>query len=284
MTRRAGSQREAWTPLGVSWWSWRPLRDRSACARLLWLALYSSAPARRCPPGLWQGGPGAMGEEARLAPAEVEAALAELVAHELVEYDPETRVARLCQLPDQLDRPANGHGVRAWWSRFRALPACSVRDRHVATLRQLLGQATEHHLEAWAEGFGALERVLRTNGSRNGVANGSPNGSGNGSQPADDGQAWNGSVNGSPNRWGEGEGEGSGSSSDRSRSTAHSSRETPSVQDPVAQAASAAMAAWERRTGGVAAPVAGLAEAGLRRYGPRSVAQEGPSVGSGRYR
>lgn len=293
---RESASREAWTPLGVGWWSWRPLRACSATARLLWLALYTSAPARRCPPGLWHGGVASMAEAAELRDDEAVAALAELEAAELVEFDRETRVARLTVLPDQLDRPANGHGVRAWWSRFRSLPACEVRDRHVATLALLLDRPTQHHLEAWNEGFGPLERAIG-NGSvnRSGTVpddNGSPNGSRNrsrdGSQVRDGGRKLNGSPNGSPNRWGMGMGSSSSVPDQRSGSPAHSSREIPSVQDPVVgPAADDAMRAWERRRGQAAEQrddVAPLAGEAIRRYGPLSAVPEGPSVAGGRFR
>ncbi len=222
-----------------------------------------------------------MAEEASLALSDVETGLRELIAAELVEYDPETRVARLTVLHDRLHRPDNGNMIRGWWSRFRTFPACAVRDRHVATLRWLIGDWTEDHVTAWSEGFGPLEALIAANGS----INGSGNRSGNGSQVIGNSVVDNGSVNGSANRHGSDLGilkrESPGSH-------AHSSREIPSVQDPVVgPAADDAMRAWERRRGKAAEQredVAPLAGEAIRRYGPLAAVPECPSVAGGRYR
>lgn len=266
MTRpKTAGQREAWTPLGIGWWDWAPLAQASPAARLLWLALYTSAPARRCPPGLWHGGPAVMAEASRLPLEQVEASLAELQALHLVEYDPGARVARLLVLPDRLDRPANGNGIKAWWRCWRGLPACTVRDSHVETLRELVGHFTPNHQKVWDETFGGLPTPLRIparlpsgNGPGNGPGNGTSNRYGNGSNGTDIVRDGNGSRNGSGNRQGEGEGN---SSIPDPRSRSRSSREI-TTSDPTV---TAAWESFERHFGGEV----DMVEQGLRRYGPR---------------
>lgn len=270
-------EREAWTPLGIGWWDWAPLAQASPCARLLWLALYSSAPARRCPPGLWQGGPAVMAEASRLSLEQVEASLAELQALRLVEYDDGTRVARLTVLPDRLDRPPNGNAIKAWWRCWRGVPACTVRDSHVETLRDLVSHFTADHAKKWDETFGTLPTPLRiparpssANGPGNGPPNGPGNRRGNGSNPPDISRNGNGSRNGSGNRQGEGEGN---SSIPDPRSRSRSSREI-TTSDPTV---TAAWESFERHFGGEAEAV-DLVEQGLRRYGPRgALPPEAPS-------
>jgi hypothetical protein len=277
VTRPTKAQREAWTPLGIGWWDWAPLAQASPCARLLWLALYSSAPARRCPPGLWAGGPAVMAEASRLQLDQVAEALAELRELRLVEYDDGARVGRLLVLPDRLDRPANGNGIKAWWRMFRGVPACTVRDSHAETLRELVGHFTPNHQKVWDETFGTLPTPLRVPArlpSSNGSPNGSGNRSGNGSDRCDIAENRNGSDNGSRNR--QGEGEGSSSIPDPG-SRSRSSREI-TTSDPLV---AAGWEAFERRRGAAAVD---LVDEGLRRFGPRSSAPEYPTASSERFK
>ncbi len=117
----------------------------------------------------------------------VVAALGELEQLGAVEYDPDPRVARLLELPDRLARPHNGNGIRGWWRCWRNMPRCSVANRHVVTLRWLVGPMTKDHAKAWAATFGTLE--IAGAGVSDEMGNRSPNGSPNGS------------PDGSPNRW-----------------------------------------------------------------------------------
>ena len=65
----------AFTRLGASLWDWEPWTDLRAQTRILWLALYTSAEAKRHVPGLWQGGIPTMADAARMPPDDVIAAL-----------------------------------------------------------------------------------------------------------------------------------------------------------------------------------------------------------------
>lgn len=265
---------DAWTALGIGWWDWVPLAQASPVARLLWLALYSSAPARRCPPGLWAGGPAVMAEASRLPLEDVTRALAELVELRLVEYDDGARVARLLVLPDELDRPDNGNGVKAWWRMFRSVPACTVRDSHVATLRELVGHFTADHQTKWDETFGTLPTPLRIPARTPSGTNGPGNGSRNGSNHRDIAGVRNGPGNGSGN--GREEEEGSSSIPDPG-SRSRSSREI-TTSDPLV---AAGWEAFERRRGAAAVD---LVDEGLRRFGPRSSAPEYPTASSERFK
>lgn len=159
----------AFTRLGSSLWDWEPWTELpSAEARLLWLALYTSAEAKRHVPGLWQGGFAAMADAARMPVDVVISALDMLIERDLVEYDRKTRVLRLCELPDAGEYPTNGKVIRSWWTRFNTVPACQVRDAHVSTIAWILDAGskavrsrsskgvTEHHQEAWSDTFATI--------------------------------------------------------------------------------------------------------------------------------
>src|SRR5690349_17629174 len=109
----------AFTRLGSGIWDWEPWTRLGASARVLWLAIYTAAEGRRCVPGLWHGGVPTMADAARMQPDEARDALDQLLEHELVEYDPKTRVLRLCVLPDAGEYPSNGNVIKSWWTRFK---------------------------------------------------------------------------------------------------------------------------------------------------------------------
>jgi hypothetical protein len=190
----ANLDNDAWTPIGIGLFSWELWRLMSPAARTLWLTLYASPAARRCPPGLWEGGPAAMAESGELAVDVTVVALAELERIGAVEYDADKRVARLIELPDRLSRADNPNWIRGWWRAWRNMSRCAVTLRHVVTLRWLMGAMKEKHAKAWAETFGTLNipgaGVDDWNGSGNGSPNrsdnGSPNGSGNPWDPDQD--------------------------------------------------------------------------------------------------
>ena len=130
----------AFTRLGSSLWDWEPWTDLAPLPRVLWLALYTSAEAKRHVPGLWHGGIPSMADAARLPPDDVIDALDKLLQRELVEYDAKLRVLRLCELPDAGEYPSNGKVILGWWTKFRTVPQCPVHDSHVKLLR---GSATK---------------------------------------------------------------------------------------------------------------------------------------------
>jgi hypothetical protein len=159
----------AFTRLGSSLWDWEPWVELpTAESRLLWLAFYTSAEAKRHVPGLWQGGFGAMADAARMPVDVVISALDVLITRELVEYDRKFKVLRLCELPDAGEYPTNGKVIRSWWTRFNTVPQCPVRDAHVRTISWILEtgskqvrsrtskDVTVNHLEAWSETFGQI--------------------------------------------------------------------------------------------------------------------------------
>ncbi len=154
----------AFTRLGSALWDWAPWNELPLSPRMLWLALYTSGAAKRLAPGLWQGGIPSMAEAAHMPGDEVVAALDMLLERDLVEYDTKYRVLRLCSLPDAGEYPSNGKVILGWWSRFRSVPECGVRDSHVTTLRWILDTGAKesgrglsaHHEEAWRETFGRV--------------------------------------------------------------------------------------------------------------------------------
>jgi len=155
----------AFTRIGSSLWDWEPWTTLPGSdARLLWLALFTSGEAKRHVPGLWQGGIPMMADAARMAPDQVLGALDNLLDRELVEYDPKFRVLRLCTLPDAGEYPSNGRVIRGWWTKFKTVPECGVRDAHVNTLRWIMTHGalvsgklvTADHQSTWDETFGRI--------------------------------------------------------------------------------------------------------------------------------
>ena len=154
------------TRLGCSIWDWEPwvqLPDDSA--RMFFLGLYTSAPAKRIVPGLWHGSIISMAEAVRMPADRATKCLDILLDHDLAEYDIKARVLRLTQLPDAGEYASNGKAIRGWWGRFRSVPECSVRNAHVRTLRWILehgarcagNEAPSHdHEKAWAETFATV--------------------------------------------------------------------------------------------------------------------------------
>jgi hypothetical protein len=145
-------------------WDWPRFIELDDSARCLWLALYTTAEAKRHAPGLWQGGVPAMADASRQHPDAVIHALDSLLDHDMVEFDNRTRVLRLCYLPDAGEFPSNGKVILGWWTRFRSVPDCGVRNAHVTTLRWILDEGARlsgkgispHHESAWRETFGTV--------------------------------------------------------------------------------------------------------------------------------
>jgi len=154
----------AFTRLGSSLWDWEPWTDLAPLPRVLWLALYTSAEAKRHVPGLWHGGIPSMADAARLPPDDVIDALDKLLQRELVEYDAKLRVLRLCELPDAGEYPSNGKVILGWWTKFRTVPQCPVRDSHVKLLAWICDEGSRasgktmssHHQSAWQETFATI--------------------------------------------------------------------------------------------------------------------------------
>jgi hypothetical protein len=182
----------SFTRLGSAIWDWEPWTELGATARILWLALYTSAEAKRHIPGLWQGGIPSMADAARMTPDDVRMALDQLLERELVEYDPKFRVLRLCELPDAGEYPTNGNVIRSWWTKFNTVPSCPVRDAHVRTIAWILDtgskrlrgkeqKVTDNHQLAWGETFGL---VVVPDSRRRGLRRLADNDTGTPSQPS----------------------------------------------------------------------------------------------------
>ncbi len=151
----------AFTRLGAGLWDWEPFVALDDSTRILWMALYTTAEAKRHAPGLWHGGIPTMADAAHQSPDVVIDGLGRLLDREMVEYDARGRVLRLCLLPDPGEFPSNGHAIRSWWRRFTSVPECGVRDAHIPTLRWIIDTGarlsgktvTPHHEVAWSETF-----------------------------------------------------------------------------------------------------------------------------------
>ncbi len=149
------------TSIGCGLWTWKPWISLPAQPRLLWLALYSTASAKRSVPGLWPGTLHGMADEVRLTLNETYGALTELCAGQdpLVVYDEDSRLARLTKLLDVAERAHNDRALYGWWTRFRSLTASPLRDVHVPLLWWLVssGNVSDKMREAWNSTFGTIK-------------------------------------------------------------------------------------------------------------------------------
>lgn len=147
-------------------WSWQPWVSLDANARVLWLALYTTPEAKRMPAGLWHGGVGALAEAATMGATDVINSLTALLDKRLIEYDKTNKVIRLTEMPDRGERPHNGSVLRSWWSSFKTVPQCAVRDAHVPFLAWLAEPFTNDHQRAWDDTFGTVKAPKGKVGTR----------------------------------------------------------------------------------------------------------------------
>lgn len=157
----------AYTRIGSGLWLWEPFLALDDSARVTWLGLYTTGEAKRLIPGLWHGSINTMADAAHQQGDVVVKNLDSLLAAEMVEYDPKLRVLRMTQLPDAGESPTNGNTIRGWWTRFKSVPSCAVRDAHVTMLRWIMDEWSREngkaisadHEKAWAETFGDSAKV-----------------------------------------------------------------------------------------------------------------------------
>lgn len=154
----------AHTRLGSALWNWEPFTQLAAGAQILWLALYTTAEAKRVVPGLWHGSITTMAEASHKPVDDTRENLDRLLEADMVEFDVKLRVLRLTALPDAGESPANPNVLRGWFRKFQTVPACPVRDSHVVVIRWLMDQwsrdsgkaVTQGHEQAWTETFGRI--------------------------------------------------------------------------------------------------------------------------------
>lgn len=154
-----------YTALHSSLWDWEPFTELDCQTRILWLALYTSAESKRIVPGLWHGGIAMMCEAARMPADHVLESLDKLIERNMVEWDPKTRVLRMCSLPDCSEEPTSWQALKGFWNRFQSVPACPIRDAHVATIWWTIEEGSrrrgkryvdEARMKMWRETFGTI--------------------------------------------------------------------------------------------------------------------------------
>lgn len=177
----------SYTPIGPGLWDWPRWPGTSYAARNLWLALYTGPTTKRIVPGLFHGGTSQLAEDARMGYQEALEALTELRDRHMADADPATRVIRLIEFPDRLEKAPNGRCLRGWWRQFTRVPQCEVRDAHVLLLAWLQEpMVTDDHRKAWSETFAKVPTPLRSAfraSDPNRFGNGMPNGIGYGIPP-----------------------------------------------------------------------------------------------------
>lgn len=162
------------TRIGAPLWNWEPFTRLDDGPRNLWLALYTTAEAKRIIPGLWHGSIHLMAEASHRTFEGTVKNLDALLDAEgsfgqpMVEYDDKHRVLRMTELPDAGEYPDSPTILKSWWSRFLLVPACQIRDAHVTQIRWILeqgaklvkknrtGRPTPAHEEEWAQTFGTI--------------------------------------------------------------------------------------------------------------------------------
>lgn len=146
------------TAFGFATWDWLPFVDLPYRERNLWLALYTSGPAKRLCPGLWHGDHYLMASCAKMPPSDVLDALDELLRRRLVEYDRRLWVLRMTDLPDAGERPISWKALKGMWNGFRTVPRSPVRDRHVPMMKWLVDQGSKNaEMEkTWNATFGTI--------------------------------------------------------------------------------------------------------------------------------
>lgn len=153
------SQGSKFTMVPTSLWDWEDFTNLSPIAKIVWLAIYTTAETKRVVPGLFHGGVLVLAEAARMQPEDAMVGVEELLQANLVEVDKKNRIIRLTEFPEGSEKPANGDHIKGWWSRFRTVPACPVRDAHVRALRVLVDSTscTAGIEAAWEETFGQIK-------------------------------------------------------------------------------------------------------------------------------
>lgn len=154
-----------YTRLGCGLWDWDPFVGLSAEARCVWLALYTTAEAKRLVPGLWHGGVPSLADAAKMSTSDVLSALDAMVEREVIAVDLRVRVIRLCSLPDDGEKAANGRVLRSWWTKFCTVPECQVRNDHIELLRWLTPKTSDHQA-VWDTTFGTVRELPRVSKRR----------------------------------------------------------------------------------------------------------------------
>lgn len=145
--------------VGIGIWHWfREIELDDPRDRNLWLALYTSGPAKRICTGLWHGEIPMMAGSASMRVDDCYSALDELIRRGLVEFDRKLSVLRFTKLPDAGERPASWKALKGMWNGFITVPKCAVRDRHVPLMRWLVEQgAVSPDMETtWKQTFGSI--------------------------------------------------------------------------------------------------------------------------------
>jgi hypothetical protein len=147
-----------YTPVSSRVATWKPLARLSCDSRWLWFSLYTGKVAKANVVGLWPGTVNTMADDAEMSSNDVFNALDKLIAANLVEHDQENRLTRLLQLPDALDRAHTAQAIYGWFSKFKNLEACPLRDSHVPLLHWMLHQGSVNAKmeEAWRATFGRI--------------------------------------------------------------------------------------------------------------------------------
>lgn len=139
-------------------WDDENLGDLPAATRLLAAFLITSRQAVSLP-GLINLGVAGLSEAAHLSHQETTAALAQLAAAGFCQFDERRRIIRVFRAP-KYNRAANPNMLRAWWRRWGDLPACPLRDQHVASLRDGVNLSNDAMLACWEETFGTVEATV----------------------------------------------------------------------------------------------------------------------------
>lgn len=135
-------------------WDDEKLADLGLEARLVAVFLLTGRQATLIP-GIVNLGVAGLSEAARLPMEAAAAGLAELERVGFAEVDARRRLIRIPNAP-RYNPPANGNMLRGWYHRWKTLPDCPIKARHVASFKQAVKLEMPSLSVAWGETFGTV--------------------------------------------------------------------------------------------------------------------------------
>lgn len=134
-------------------WDDMRITERSVEARLLAAWLLTAREATLVP-GLANVGVAGLAESVRLPYDATQSSLRELVLCSFAQHDEHARLIRVPKAPRY--HSPNANCLRAWFRRWKAMPASHLREAHVASIKESLKSEAKWAAPVWAETFGSL--------------------------------------------------------------------------------------------------------------------------------
>ena len=139
--------------INASMWSDDKFVMLTESAQRLWCFLLTGPHTNGWVPGLFVAGIGSVAEGARVRGQRMDESAAavtfkELLDFRMVEHDPQRMLIRIPHAP-RWSPPGNPNVLKGWWRRWRDLPECVLKYRHVGSLREGFQKANRSKPDAW---------------------------------------------------------------------------------------------------------------------------------------